>query len=77
VFLDTQKPQGIPCHFIPNEISWRELSNGVNHSSNGAFMRKLQGKQWKVDFKTQLTLKGHKFLIWNHIEAQEQSIKRY
>jgi hypothetical protein len=39
-----------------NKISRRDISNGVNISSNKDFMRKLQHKQWRVNFKTQLTL---------------------
>jgi hypothetical protein len=57
--------------------SQREISNGVNRSSNKAFMRKLQDKQWRVNFKTQLTSKGHNFLLWNQIEAQEKSMEIY
>jgi hypothetical protein len=48
-----------------------DLSNGVNCSSNRAFLRKLQLKQWRVNFKTQLTSKSHNFLLQNQIEAQE------
>jgi hypothetical protein len=38
-------------------------------------MRELQAKQWRVNFKTQLTSEGHNFLLWNQIEAQEKSME--
>jgi hypothetical protein len=50
--------QGTLYLYSSNERAWREISNGVNRSSNRAFMRKLQSKQWRVNFKTQLTSKG-------------------
>jgi hypothetical protein len=40
-------------------------------------MRKLQEKQWRVNFKTQLTSEGHNSLLQNQIEAQEKSMERY
>jgi hypothetical protein len=49
----------------------RDLSDGVNRSSNGAFMRKLRHKQWRVNFKTHLTSKSHNFLLRDQIEVQE------
>jgi hypothetical protein len=57
--------------YISNKIAQREISNGVNRSSNGAFKRKLQHKQWRVNFKTHLTSKSHNFLLQNQIEVQE------
>jgi hypothetical protein len=82
MFLATQNHkkrvyQGTLYIFNSNEISQRDISNGVNHSSNKAFMRKLQVKQWRVNFKTQLTSEGHNFLLWNQIEAYEKSMERY
>jgi hypothetical protein len=62
---------------MSNKISQRKLSNGVNRSSNESFMRKLEDKQWRVNFKTQLTSKGHKFLLYNQIEAHGQSMEKY
>jgi hypothetical protein len=61
--------QGIMSVCSSNEIAQRDISNGVNHSSNEVFMRKLRVKQWRVNFKTQLTSEGHNFLFWNQIEA--------
>jgi hypothetical protein len=65
------------CLYSSNEIAQRDLSNGVNFSSNIAFMRKLQHKQWRVNFKTQLTSKSHNFLLQNLIEVKEKSMERY
>jgi hypothetical protein len=60
-----------------NERDQIDLSNGVNCSSNRAFMRKLQRKQWRVNCKTQLASKSHHFLLHNRIEAQEKSMEIY
>jgi hypothetical protein len=63
--------KGTLCLCSSNKRARIDLSNGVNCSSNRAFMRKLQHKQWRVNFKTQLTSKSHNFLLRNQIEAQE------
>jgi hypothetical protein len=60
---------------ISNEISWREISNGVNYSLNKDFMWKLQVKHWRVNFETQLTSEDHNILFQNHIEEHENSTK--
>jgi hypothetical protein len=38
--------------FNLNEISWRDISNKINCSPNGACMKKLYAKQCKVIFST-------------------------
>jgi hypothetical protein len=40
-------------------------------------MRKLHDKQWRVNFKTQLTSKGHNVLLQNQIEAWDKSMESY
>jgi hypothetical protein len=69
--------KGTLFFYSSNKIDRREFSNGVNHSSNKDFMRKLQHKQWRVHFQTHLTSKSHNFLLWNQIEAQEKSMEIY
>jgi hypothetical protein len=80
-YLKTMRIKCIEVHSIfadqmkyPRE---RDIYNCVNHSSNSDFMRKLQVKQWRVNFKTQLTSEGHKCLFRNHIEAHENSMEIY
>jgi hypothetical protein len=57
--------EGALCFCNSNERAHINISNGVNCSSNGAFMRKLQHKQWRVNIQTRLTSKNHNFFLRN------------